>query len=76
VKPQSADVYRLLRLHPEGITAQDAIREVACYRLAARIADLRADGITVQAELVGSNGHRYARYRLHEEPAEQLRIAL
>lgn len=75
MKPQSAEVYRLLRLHPEGITQQDAIRDIACYRLAARISDLKAEGIDVRAVLVGSNGHRYARYWLVEQPA-QLALAL
>jgi hypothetical protein len=72
VKPQSADVYRLLRAHPEGVTAQDAIREIACYRLAARISDLKAEGIVIWAELVGSNGHRYARYHLVEQPVQMV----
>lgn len=70
VKPQSADVLRLLRLHPEGVTQQDAIREIACYRLAARVSDLKAEGIEVRAVLVGSNGHRYARYFLVEQPVQ------
>lgn len=71
MKPQSAEVYRLLQRYGErGLTQQDAIREIACYRLAARIADLKAEGIEVRAELVGSNGHRYARYTLREAPVQ------
>lgn len=71
VKPQSAEVYRLLqRYGSRGVTQQDAIREIACYRLAARISDLKAEGFVVRAELVGSNGHRYARYHLIEEPTQ------
>lgn len=70
MKPQTADVLRLLRLHPEGVTQQDAIRAISCYRLAARIADLKADGFEVRAVLVGSNGHRYAKYFLVEQPVQ------
>lgn len=75
MKPQCAQVLALLRAHPQGVTQQDAIKEIACYRLAARISDLKAEGIEVRAELVGSNGHRYARYHLVEKPA-QLAMAL
>lgn len=62
MKPQSAAVLRLLERGP--VTAQDAIRELACYRLAARVADLRADGIRIDAEQVNLDGVRFARYRL------------
>jgi len=61
--------------NPMEIERALAIKEVACYRLAARISDLKAEGIEVRAELVGSNGHRYARYHLVEKPA-QLAMAL
>lgn len=74
MKPQAHAVLSLLQRYGErGVTQQDAIREIACYRLAARISDLRADGITVRSELVGSNGHRYARYHLVEQP-EQMAV--
>ena len=75
MSPQSAEVLRLLRKYPQGVTQQDAIREIACYRLAARVAALKAEGLDVRAILEGSNGHRYARYRLVEQPA-QLALAL
>ncbi|MFZ0324599.1 MAG: helix-turn-helix domain-containing protein [Actinomycetes bacterium] len=64
MKPQSAAVLRLLEDHPEGVTQHDAIRDVGCYRLAARIADLRADGVRIEAESVTFDGHTFARYRL------------
>ncbi len=64
MKPQSAAILRLLERHPEGVTQQDAIRDVACYRLAARIADLRADGVGIRSDIVVRRGVRFAVYSL------------
>jgi hypothetical protein len=69
MKPQSRDVLTLLERGP--VTQQDAIREVACYRLAARIADLRAEGYPIVAESVTQNGARFARYRLVTAPVQE-----
>jgi hypothetical protein len=62
VKPQSAAILRLLERGP--VTQHDAIREASCYRLAARISDLRADGIPIASESVTFEGRTFARYRL------------
>lgn len=68
MKPQSRDVLRLLVRHPEGVTQQTAIRDVSCYRLAARIADLKADGYPIRSTMeTDGAGHRFARYRLLED---------
>ena len=75
MKPQSREVLRLLQTAPEGTTQQDAIRRIGCYRLAARISDLRADGYRITSELVTGDGVRFARYRLVTEP-EQMGLAL
>jgi hypothetical protein len=58
-----------------GITALDAL-EIGCFRLAARIADLRADGyeITSTMELTRT-AKRIARYRIVEQ-AEQLTLVV
>jgi hypothetical protein len=69
MKPQSRDVLTLLERGP--VTQQDAIREVACYRLAARISDLRAEGYPIVAESVTHNGVRFARYRLVTAPVQE-----
>ena len=69
MKPQSRDVLTLLERGP--VTQQDAIREVACYRLAARISDLRAEGYPIVAESVTQNGVRFARYRLVTAPVQE-----
>ena len=68
MKPQTCSILRLLERGP--VTQQDAIREVACYRLAARIADLRADGYTIRSEQVSRDGVRFARYSLVPDPVQ------
>ncbi len=71
MKPQSREILQLLERHPEGITQQDAIRDAACYRLAARVADLKADGYRIASALeTDGRGNRYARYRLVVEPVQ------
>ena len=55
-----------------GITQAEAIQELGCMRLAARIADLRKEGVCITKEMVtaknryGENVH-FARYRLETE---------
>jgi hypothetical protein len=71
VKPQSRDVLDLLRKFPaSGITQHDAITFLSCYRLAARIADLRAEGYTIHSEQVSRDGVRFARYTLVPDPVQ------
>ena len=58
-------ILRLLEERPEGITALDALNEAGCFRLAARISDLRAAGNVITSEMVTlTSGKRVARYRL------------
>ena len=49
-----------------GITSMDAFR-LGCTRLAARIADLRADGYDIYTERVTENHVTFARYHLKEK---------
>ena len=72
MKPQSRAVLELLERHPQsGVTQQQAIQVLSCYRLAARISDLRAEGIDIESlPATDSQGHRYARYRLVEKPVQ------
>jgi hypothetical protein len=72
MSPQSRAILRMLEHGP--VTQQDAIREAACYRLAARISDLRADGIDIESERVMLGGVTFARYHLVREP-KQLALA-
>jgi len=66
LKPGTRAVLELLTVAgPAGITSWDALRECGCFRLAARVAELRAAGhdITTTYE-TADDGTRYARYVL------------
>lgn len=62
---QTGKVLEYLKTH-DGITQKDAIREFECYRLSARIADLRALGVRIETEIRHSkkSGSNYAFYYL------------
>lgn len=52
-----------------SITPLDALREFGCYRLAARISDLKRDGIPIKVKIESYRTQkgkvkRYARYSL------------
>lgn len=47
----------------DSITALEAVRAFNCFRLAARISDLRQDGYTIETEY-NPTGKRYAMYTL------------
>lgn len=62
---QAERVLAYMREHPEGITAMEALNELGCFRLAARIFDLRAEGHQITEEAYStSTAKRVARYRL------------
>jgi len=62
---QTADVYQLMQLRPEGITPLTALNEIGCMRLGARIHDLKKLGINIKSELIKTTtGKRVARYSL------------
>jgi hypothetical protein len=68
-------ILTLLRAYGDrGLTAMDALREANCFRLAARIADLKAEGHDITSTMETTDtGKRIARYRLVEAPVtEQL----
>lgn len=54
-----------------SITPMEALSEFGCMRLAARIADIRADGVNVVSTMEQSKNRygetvRFARYRLED----------
>jgi len=65
---QTTAILRILNLRG-SITPLEALQEVGCFRLAARISDLRADGYPIVTEWVEGD-KRYARYRLNDEPEQ------
>ena len=48
----------------EAISPQDALQRFGCFRLAARIGELRNAGYQIDTEMERSNGARFARYRM------------
>jgi hypothetical protein len=54
-----------------ALTPQEALREVGCFRLGARIHELKEQGWPIQRELVEVEGHhghaRVARYSLPQD---------
>jgi hypothetical protein len=49
------------------VTPLDALKEAGCFRLAARIADLRQQGIQIETETITTpNGKHIAQYKLKE----------
>jgi hypothetical protein len=61
-RSQSVRILSALKRGP--ITQMDALREMSCLRLAARVHELRMAGHTIISERVESGGKCFARYRL------------
>ena len=51
-----------------AITAVEALGMFGCFRLAARINDLRAIGYRIKSNHINSNGKRYVSYQLENAP--------
>lgn len=47
-----------------SITPLEALQKFGCFRLGARIADLRNAGYKIETKMVEQNGKRFAQYRL------------
>lgn len=61
---QTDIVLSMLRARPDGITALDALREAGCFRLAARIHELRRMGESIHTAYHVRNGKQVAVYTL------------
>jgi len=48
----------------KSITPIDALNKFGCFRLAARINELRKDGLNIATKIVTKEGKTYASYRL------------
>jgi|BioPla2DNA2_1021312.scaffolds.fasta_scaffold41146_3 hypothetical protein len=55
-----------------GITPIDALRMFGCFRLGARISEIKKDGWIVRTEMVKDDltGKRYAMYSLPKDPVQ------
>lgn len=71
MKPATRATLDLLRRHPEGITALDALDEIGSFRLGARTFELREAGYNVESEYITTpSGKRIVRYTLIEKPVQ------
>ncbi len=60
---QTQQVLELLRRGP--VTPRDALQEIGCFRLAARVKDLRDQGHEIHSDMRKTDeGKRYAQYTL------------
>ena len=59
---QTETIHEMLKAGP--VTPLDALRECGCFRLAARINDLRNRGHAINTDSVTQNGKTFASYRL------------
>lgn len=48
----------------KGLTPIDALNKFGCFRLAARISDLRTQGYTIWTNTVTKNGKTFASYKM------------
>ena len=60
---QNDQVLKLLKNGP--VTPLDALREVDCLRLAARVWDLRSKGHSIVTDMITKGDKTYAQYRLN-----------
>jgi hypothetical protein len=61
---RQVDEIRQALLDGKSITPLDALRDYGCFRLAARIDQLRKQGYCITTEFAHRDGKKYASYRL------------
>ena len=59
---QSQQILQHLRKSP--LTPLEALSLYGCFRLGARVHELRREGHRIESRMVQSNGKHYAEYRL------------
>lgn len=65
---QNKEILRYLQTHKRGITPIDALQKFGCFRLSARISDLREKGYDIRTDMEDNknNRGRHARYFMME----------
>ena len=64
---QKTEILDLLKRGP--VTPMDALSKLGCFRLAARVQDLRDDGYAIRTEMIETpSGKHVARYELVQRP--------
>ncbi len=66
---QRAEILSWLKRKP--ITALDALQHIGCFRLAARIEDLRKAGWEIETRMEEHSGGKHARYFLKRVAASR-----
>ena len=61
---QNDAILALLQSRPAGLTPIEALNEVGCFRLAARVGELRSQGHLIVNTPETRDGRTWARYRL------------
>jgi hypothetical protein len=64
------DAIRSHLLSGYSLTSIDALNQFGCFRLAARIDDLRTSGLDIETTKEKKNGKSYARYRVRQAQGE------
>lgn len=62
MKPQVAKILEHLQRSP--LTPLEALDQYGCFRLAARIDELKRQGHLIATQMVNSNGKKFAQYYL------------
>ena len=65
IESQADTILKYMETHKKGITPIDALELCGCFRLSARIWDLRHKGFVIESRPV--KGHQYCRYVLLKE---------
>ena len=66
IQSQKAQIRAYLE-RGESITPLEALELFGCFRLGARIYDLRRDGMAIERDMVERNGKQFASYFLSAE---------
>ncbi len=61
------DAIRSFLLEGNSLTPIDALERFGCFRLAARIDDLRQEGLDIETVKERRNGKSYARYQMRDK---------
>jgi hypothetical protein len=64
---RQVDAIRSFLLEGNSLTPIDALERFGCFRLAARIDDLRQEGLDIETVKERRNGKSYARYKLRDK---------
>ena len=72
METQKAQILRMLLNGP--VTSLDALQEAGCFRLAARIKDLKDAGYLIKTDMITHKGKRFAQYSL--KPMQQQEMTL